>query len=98
MKRIVVICLVAFLVLSLGCGKKESQEENAQQTETSSETVAKGPTQGGLRASLIDPVSKQPVDIETSPYSYIYKDTEFYFENEENMKAFMKEPEKFLEK
>jgi YHS domain-containing protein len=91
MKKSLAICLIcalAFtLVTAVGCSKKEETANKTRRLETS---------KSGMKASLIDPVDKQPVDIQTTPYYYVYNDVEYYFNSEENMKAFKEDPEKFL--
>ena len=91
MKRSLVICLIcalAFaLVVAVGCSKKEEAADETKQLETS---------KSGMKASLVDPVDKKPVDIQTTPYYYVYKDVEYYFNSEDNMKAFKADPEKYL--
>jgi YHS domain-containing protein len=49
-----------------------------------------------MKASLVDPVDKKPVDISKTPYYYVYNDVEYYFNSEDNMEAFKKEPDKYL--
>ena len=91
MKKGLVICLmcmVAFtLVMAVGCSKKEETAENAREEET---------VRTGMKASLVDPVDKKPVDIAKTPYYYVYKDVEYYFNTEANMKAFRENPDKYL--
>jgi YHS domain-containing protein len=91
MKKVLVICLmcmIAFtLVMAVGCSKKEEAADK-----TKKEEVAKT----GMKASLVDPVDKKPVDIAKTPYYYVYKDVEYYFNSEANMKAFKSDPEKYL--
>lgn len=91
MKKVLVvylICVLLFtLVAAVGCSKKEEKAEETKQEETS---------KSGMKASLIDPVDKKPVDITKTPYYYVYKDVEYYFNTEDNMKAFKEDPEKYL--
>ncbi len=91
MKKVLVVCLMCILLFTLiaavGCSKKEEKAESAKKEETS---------KTGMKASLIDPVDKKPVDITTTPYYYVYQDVEYYFNTEENMKAFKEDPEKYL--
>ena len=90
MKKTLVICLMCMLVFTLvmavGCSKKE-EADDAKRVEKS---------KSGMKASLIDPVDKKPVDIVKTPYYYVYKDVEYYFSSEDNMKAFKADPEKYL--
>ena len=89
MKRVFLLILVALIAFSLGCSKKE---EAAQSKSTQSAR------QTGLKASIVDPVSKKPVDIAKTPYVYTYKDVQYYFESEKNMKVFKANPEKYIGK
>jgi YHS domain-containing protein len=80
--------LLAFTLVSMvGCSKKEDAEQTAKNEET---------VKSGMKASLVDPVDKQPVDIAKTPYYYVYRDVEYYFNSEDNMKAFKENPEKYL--
>lgn len=87
MKKFLILSLILMLALPLGCSKKEKEE---------GEAVKQAESKSGMKASLVDPVSKEPVDIVSSPYYYVYKDVEYHFQTEENMKAFKKDPEKYL--
>ncbi|HUV37182.1 MAG TPA: YHS domain-containing protein [Patescibacteria group bacterium] len=91
MKKVFVICLICLLaftlVMAAGCSKKEEKAQNTKKMETA---------KTGMKASLIDPVDKKPVDIKTTPYYYVYKDIEYYFNTEANMKAFREDPDKYL--
>ena len=91
MKKVLVICLMCMLafmlVMAVGCSKKEETAENAKKEETA---------RTGMKASLVDPVDKKPVDIAKTPYYYIYNDVEYYFNTEANMKAFKEDPDKYL--
>lgn len=90
MKKGLVICLMCVLafatVMAVGCSKKE-EADDTKRVETS---------KSGMKASLVDPVDKNPVDIQKTPYYYVYKDVEYYFNSEDNMKAFKADPEKYL--
>ncbi|MCK4539224.1 MAG: YHS domain-containing protein [Candidatus Krumholzibacteria bacterium] len=88
MKRILVVLLAVMLVSSLGCGKKQTEDDKNLQTEA--KRVGGG--------SLVDPVDQQVVDVVSSSYSFIYKEMEYNFNSRENMEAFMKDPEKYLKK
>ena len=91
MKKPLVVCLICVLafalVVAVGCSKKEEAANDSKRV---------GSAKPGMKASLVDPVDKKPVDIETTPYYYVYKDIEYYFNSEENMKAFKADPEKYL--
>ncbi len=89
MKRVLAAILVIMLAFTLGCSKndKDKRQENIPEKARS-----------GMKASLIDQVSKEPVDIAKTPYVYVYGDVEYYFKTKENMEAFKKDPEKYLNK
>lgn len=91
MKKVLVICLMCVLAFTLvvaaGCSKDEDKADNANKAKTA---------KTGIKASLIDPVEDKPVDIATTPYYYVYKDVEYYFNSEDNMKKFKADPEKYL--
>ena len=89
MKRLVVVILMLVMVISVGCGgdKEASKKSTAKKRELS---------KSGTVTSIIDPVDKQPVDVLSAKYSYVYKDVEYLFNTEEHMKAFKKDPEKYL--
>lgn len=86
MKRILVLCLILATAVVLGCGSKQEQQPPAQQ---------QGHSAG--KALLVDPVDGKPVDIAETEYSWVYKDVEYYFNSEKNMKDFQKDPEKYLD-
>lgn len=88
MKKVVILFLVLALAASFSCSK----EKKPQEDRTIKREVAKGAKMG----YLIDPVSKNPVDVTTSPYSYVYKEIEYNFESKENLEAFIKNPEKYI--
>lgn len=87
MKVFLVLSLILMLALPLGCSKNEKEK---------GESVKQEAPKSGMKASLVDPVSNEPVDIISSPYYYVYKDVEYHFNSEENMEAFKKDPEKYL--
>ncbi len=89
MKRVLLLVLVGLIAFSLGCSKKE---------ETTQSKSAQSARQTGLKASIVDPVSKKPVDIAKTPYVYTYKDIQYYFESEKNMEVFKADPEKYIGK
>ncbi len=93
MKKVLVICLMCMLaftlVMAVGCSKKEESANDSKRVEK---------PRTGMKASLFDPVDKKPVDIAKTPYYYVYKDVEYYFNSEENMKAFKVYPDKYLSK
>ena len=85
MKRILVASLIVVMAVALGCGSKQEEQRPAQEQAHSAG-----------KASLIDPVDGKPVDIVAADYSWVYKDVEYYFNSEKNMKDFQKDPEKYL--
>jgi len=89
MKRLVVILLMFVMVVSVSCGEGEKAENKsaAKKRELS---------KSGTVTSMIDPVDGKPVDVLNAKYSYVYKDVEYLFNTEEHMKAFKKDPEKYL--
>jgi YHS domain-containing protein len=91
MKKVLVICLMCMLAFTLvvaaGCSKKEETANESKRVETA---------KTGMKASLVDPVDKKPVDIAKTPYYYVYKDVEYYFNSEDNMKKFKADPGKYL--
>ena len=84
MKKFTAWCLVLALVVTLGCGKKEQETRK--------------PVSKAKRMSLVDPVSRNKIDPEKSEFYYVYEETEYIFENKENMEAFIQDPEKYLKK
>jgi len=89
MKKVLLVLLIAILAFSFGCSKNEKTPKSKTTQET---------RQTGMKASIVDPVSKKPVDIAKTPYAYTYKDVQYYFESEKNMKMFKSDPEKYLAK
>lgn len=87
MKRVLIICLMLAVAVAFGCGEKKGEE--SKDFREQAKRVSGG--------SLVDPVDKQPVDIATCQYSYVYKDIEYNFNSKENMDAFIKDPERYLE-
>jgi YHS domain-containing protein len=91
MKKVLVICLICMLSFALvaaaGCSKKEEKAESVKKEETA---------KSGMKASLVDPVDKKPVDIVKTPYYYVYQDVEYYFNSKNNMEEFKKNPEKYI--
>jgi len=89
MKTIIILCLALLIALSFGCSKKK---EEAPKTEPVQEEMSKL----GKISPSFDVVSKEEVDIMTSPYSYEYDGVLYYFANAENMEAFKADPAKYL--
>jgi YHS domain-containing protein len=92
MKKWLSFLLIFALVLPFACSKEEkapAREATEKRPEVS---------RTGRKVSIIDQVSKEPVDVLTTPYSYVFKDVEYLFNTKANMEAFMKDPEKYLKK
>lgn len=85
MKRALLASLVLVMALTLGCGSKQEEQAPPQQQ-----------TRSAAMASLVDPVDGTPVDIAETDYSWVYKDVEYFFHSEKNMKEFQKDPEKYV--
>ena len=88
MKRLLIVFMAVLIVASIGCGNK--QEEQTVETETEVQKAKVG--------YLLDPVDNTRVDLASSEYSYVYKETRYTFNSKENMEAFMADPEKYLKK
>jgi YHS domain-containing protein len=89
MRTIIILCLALLIALSFGCSKKK---EEAPKTEAVQEEVSKA----GAVSPTFDVVSKEEIDITTSPYSFEYNGVIYYFANAENMEAFKADPAKYL--
>jgi YHS domain-containing protein len=89
MRTILVLCLALFIALTFGCSKKK---EEATKTEPVKEEVGKA----GAVSPTFDVVSKEEVDITTSPYSYEYDGVVYYFTSAENMEMFKADPAKYI--
>lgn len=89
MRTIIILCLVLVIALSFGCSKKK---EEAPKTEAVQEEVSKA----GMTSPTFDMVSKEEVDIATSPYSYEYNGVIYYFTSAENMETFKADPAKYM--
>ncbi len=89
MRTIIILCLALVIALSFGCSKKK---EEAPKTEAVQEEVSKA----GATSPTFDMVSKEEVDITTSPYSYEYNGVIYYFATAENMEAFKADPAKYI--
>ena len=89
MRTIIVLCLALVIALSFGCSKKK---EEAPKTEPVQEEMSKA----GATSPTFDMVSKEEVDITTSPYSYEYNGVIYYFATAENMETFKADPAKYI--
>ena len=49
----------------------------------------------GTVSPTFDPVSKEDIDIATSPYSYEYNGVLYYFSSAQNMETFKADPAKY---
>jgi len=94
MRTIFVLCLVLMIALSFGCSKKkeEAPKGDALNTEANQEVAG----EGGQVAATFDPVSKEEIDIATSPYSFEFNGATYYFSSVENMEAFKADPAKYV--
>jgi YHS domain-containing protein len=84
------------IALSFGCSKKKEEApkpEAAQTTEAAQQPVR---TDGYRIAATFDPVSKEEVDPQTSPYTYGYNGVGYYFTSAENLEAFKADPAKYV--
>jgi YHS domain-containing protein len=89
MRTIIILCLALVIALSFGCSKKK---EEAPKPEATQEEVSKA----GAVSPTFDVVSKEEVDITTSPYSYEYNGVIYYFTTAENMETFKADPAKYI--
>jgi YHS domain-containing protein len=89
MRTIIILCLALVIALSFGCSKKK---EEAPKTEA----VQEERSDAGQVSSTTDMVSKEEVDIATSPYSYEYNGVVYYFVTAENMETFKADPAKYI--
>jgi YHS domain-containing protein len=89
MRTIIILCLALVIALSFGCSKKK---EEAPKTEA----VQEERSDAGQVSSTVDMVSKEEVDIATSPYSYEYNGVIYYFVTAENMEMFKADPAKYI--
>ena len=91
MRTILILCLAGTIALSFGCSKKKA--------EAPKDTAAKSTSLKGdapRKISVLDPVSREVVDMRESPYSYEYNGTLYPFANAQNMEAFKADPEKYI--
>ncbi|MBN1884303.1 MAG: YHS domain-containing protein [Candidatus Krumholzibacteriota bacterium] len=86
MKRFVILAVILAVALAAGCSKKEPEK-----AKTGTEQV-----KAGTQTSLLDPVSKKPVDILSTPYSYEYDGVMYHFESQKNLDDFRKDPAKYV--
>ena len=106
MKNMLLLCVVLTLVFSVGCGKKEDEAQTDRIGEAESSVkekprvVAKVPAGEEANVSItiptIDPVSKEKLTRHETTYSYYYNKTVYYFKNEENLRIFKENPEKYI--
>jgi YHS domain-containing protein len=89
MRTIIILCLALVIALSFGCSKKK---EEAPKTDAVQEEVSKA----GAIGQTVDMVSKEEVDVATSPYSYEYNGVIYYFVTAENMEMFKADPAKYI--
>jgi YHS domain-containing protein len=89
MRTIIILCLALVIALSFGCSKKK---EEAPKTEAVQEEVSRA----GKTSPTFDIVSKEEVDVATSPYSYEYDGVIYCFATAENMEMFKADPAKYI--
>jgi YHS domain-containing protein len=89
MRIVLVLCLAVMIALSFGCSKKKAETPKPG-------TAQQKPWKPGERISLLDPVSKEPVDIRKTPYTCSYNGAAYGFSSAQNMEAFKADPEKYI--
>ncbi|HEY5133684.1 MAG TPA: YHS domain-containing protein [Candidatus Krumholzibacteriaceae bacterium] len=89
MRTILVLCLALVIALSFGCSKKK---EEAPKLEAAKKEAARA----GMISPTFDPVSKEDIDIATSPYSYEYNGVLYFFSSAQNMETFKANPAKYI--
>ncbi|HER42957.1 MAG TPA: YHS domain-containing protein [Candidatus Eisenbacteria bacterium] len=103
MKNTLLICIMLSLVLSLGCGKKE-EPARTEQTESvvqeKPRVVARTPQserpEFDEKFRLVDPVSNEKLMGDETPITYVYKKKLYFFKNEENLRIFKENPDKYV--
>lgn len=88
MRTILVLCLALVIALSFGCSKKK---EEAPKPDAAKKEAAKA----GAISPTFDPVSKEDIDVATSPYSYAYNGVLYFFSSAQNMETFKADPAKY---
>jgi len=88
MRTIYILCLALMIALSFGCSKKKEEAPKPEATGQQDKRM--------MRVSIVDKVSNEEVLEIPSPYVYEYKNCRYQFNSAENMKAFMADPEKYL--
>lgn len=103
MRKTLLLCMVLSIVFSLGCGGNEEATQTEQAESTVKEkpkVVARTPqserTDFDEKFLLIDPVSKEKLMGEETPYTYVYKKKVYFFKTEENLNIFKEDPEKYI--
>jgi len=92
MRTTIVLCLVLMIALSFGCSKKkEAPKAEAAPTAEMNQEI---PYHSTPTASY-DPVTKEEVDIDASPFFFEFNGLGYYFASAENMEAFKADPEKY---
>jgi len=92
LRTILILCLSLTIALSFGCSKKKVEAPKPDATKQAASES------GTLVNSIFDPVTKEEVDVETSPYSYEYKGVIYHFLSEKNMETFKADPTKYITK
>ena len=103
MRKTLLLCVMLSLVFSIACGEKEETAQTEQAESTVKEkprVVARAPeaerTKFDEKFPLIDPVTKEKLTGEETPYTYVYKKRVYFFKTEENLKIFKEDPEKYI--
>ena len=104
MRKALLLCIMLAIVFSLGCGGKEEPAQTEQAESVAKEkpkVVARTPQSEHQKFDdkflLIDPVTKEKLMGDETPYTYVYKKKLYFFKNEENLKIFKENPEKYIE-
>ena len=103
MRNALLLCIMLAIVFSLGCSEKEEPAQT-EQAETGvkekPKVVARTPRAErpdfDEKFPLIDPVTKEKLMGDETPYTYVYKKRLYFFKTEENLKIFKEDPEKYI--
>ncbi len=95
MRMIVVLSLALFIALSFGCSKKTEQAPANETTQTAT-PAADASERAGKVSPSYDLVSKEEIDVMSTPYSFELDGVIYYFASAENMEAFKADPQKYI--
>lgn len=102
MRNALLLILVVAIVFSFACGKKEepAKTETVVKTQPKLEPRADRPEihSARERTPLIDPVTGEAIAKSDSSYTYLYNGKTYFFESDENLELFKKDPEKYIKK